>query len=158
MPVNNNLPPSTDKPYVITNITTYAALVLDIASHNYDPLCNLFTIRCITQDAVDHTESSYDAPFTPLMIFEWEKLDSMVKLWLFASIYQSIITSTYNLNALARKFWLNINALYCENSIDLQPKSELKSISVRTSRFVFIAKKSKRSSIYLKDLVKPFIS
>ncbi|KAI3746176.1 hypothetical protein L6452_08599 [Arctium lappa] len=118
--------------YAITNIKTYVPLILDLTARNYDPWRDLFTAHCIAYDVLDHIDDSYDAPNKPPTDLEWEKLDAMVKLWLFGSISQSLITSVHSTNATARKIWLNIDALFCENkdAPALQLESELRTISM----------------------------
>lgn len=60
----NSQPPTpfTAKAYAVTNIKTYVPLILDLATHNYDPWSDLFTAHCITFEVLDHIDDTYDAP------------------------------------------------------------------------------------------------
>ncbi|CAI9274021.1 unnamed protein product [Lactuca saligna] len=51
----------------------------------------------------DHIDDTYDPPKTPPTYLKWSRLDNMVKLWLVGSISQKLTTSSYSINANARK-------------------------------------------------------
>ena len=129
---SSNTSKPTHKAYGITNIKSYVPLILDISTHNYDPWSDLFTAHCIAYDVLDHIDNTYDAPNTPPTDSEWAKLDSMVKLWLFGSISQNLITTAYSSHATARKVWLNLSSLFNENkeTTAMQLESELRCISM----------------------------
>ncbi|KAI3524089.1 hypothetical protein L1887_02738 [Cichorium endivia] len=128
----NTDPKTTYKAYVITNIKSYVPLILDLSTRNYEPWSDLFTAHCIAYDGMDHIDDSYDQPKTPPTDPEWGKIDKMVKLWLFGTISQNIITSAYSNNATARKVWLNIHAIFYDNteSTAMQLETEIRNITL----------------------------
>lgn len=132
MAAATSAPQTPHKAYGITNIKTYVPLILDLTAHNYEPWSDLFKAHCIAYDVLDHIDDTFDAPNSPPTDTEWEKLDSMVKLWLFGSISQSLITSAYSSKATARRVWLNLHALFYDNkeSTAMQLETELRTLSL----------------------------
>lgn len=142
------------KAYGITNIKSYVPLILDINSHNYDTWSDLFTAHCIAYDVLNHIDATYDPPKDPPTDPEWKKLDNMVKLWLFGSISQNLITTAYSPNATARKVWLNIFSLFNDNkeTTAMQLESELRCITMGELTVHEYCNKIKRISDLLEGL------
>lgn len=63
---------------------------------------------------------------------QWQNLDQLLKLWLFGSISQSLITSAHSVNATAHKIWLNIEAIFRQNNdaTAIQLENELRTITM----------------------------
>ncbi|KAL7616556.1 hypothetical protein Lser_V15G03777 [Lactuca serriola] len=60
------------------------------------------------------------------------QLDNLVKLWLFNSISQNLITNAYSPLAYARKIWLNISSIFNDNkeTTTIQLENELRCITM----------------------------
>ena len=131
-PTNSTPTTSLHKTYGITNIKTYIPLILGLVTQTYDPCSDLFKVHCNAFDVLDHIDTSF-VPLNKLLIDpEQKNLDFMVKLWLFGSISQSLITSTSLTQAIARKVWLNLHTLFCKNkeTTIFQLDNELQNISM----------------------------
>lgn len=126
----SSTPKPPHKAYGITNIKTFVPLVLDLTTYNYDTWSDLFTAHCIAYEVLDHIDDMYDVR-TPPTDAEWTQLDSMVKLWLFGSISQNLISTAYSTKATARKVWLNLSVIFNENkeTTAMQLEQELRCIS-----------------------------
>lgn len=87
--------------------------------------------HCIAYELVDHIDDSHDPPNQVPTDPSWQHLDLVVKLWLYGSISQSLITSAYSTKASARKVWLNLYALFHDNQelTTMQLENELHTIT-----------------------------
>ncbi|XP_023735032.1 uncharacterized protein LOC111882890 [Lactuca sativa] len=129
---NNSSTKPTHKAYNITNIKTYVPLILDLSTRNYDLWSDLFKAYCIAYGVADHIDDTHDPANTPPTDQEWKELNNLVKLWLFGSISQKLITSAYSLNATARRIWLNLRSLFYDDkeSVSMQLEDELRNITL----------------------------
>ncbi|KAI3500458.1 hypothetical protein L1887_36279 [Cichorium endivia] len=155
MPGENNSPSKpTHKAYGITNIKTYVPLILDLTTRNYEPWSDLFTAHCIAYGVVDHINDSYDPPKQTPTDPKWQELDSVVKLQIFGSISQKLITSAYSVKATARKVWLNLHSLFYENvdSTAMQLENELRNITLGDSSIHDYCEKVKKIADLLEGL------
>lgn len=59
---------------------------------------------------MDHIDATYNSPNEPPTDSEWQEFDSMVILWFFGSISQSLITSAHSTPANARK--VNVHSIF----------------------------------------------
>ncbi|GJR15506.1 hybrid signal transduction histidine kinase M [Tanacetum coccineum] len=102
-----------EKPYGITNIKTYIPLVLDINELNYDSWSKLFTLHCKSfrvLDIIQGTDSSatHNAE-------EWDKLDPLVKLWIFGTISKPLLQRVLKKNLSASDVWENLRDIFHDN-------------------------------------------
>lgn len=68
---------------------------------------------------------------------EWQELDQVVKLWLFASISQDLSTSAYSIKASTRKIWMNSHTLFYDDveSTNMQLENDMRNITVGNLTF-----------------------
>lgn len=85
----NSTTSSSEKPYDITNIKAFVPLTLDLDELNYDSWRELFETHCISFGVLGHVDgTSRPKSDTDL---EWNKLDSLVKLWIYRTISKPLL-------------------------------------------------------------------
>ncbi|GKC71276.1 hypothetical protein Tco_1117159 [Tanacetum coccineum] len=90
---DNPLPPKPstpiEKPFGITNIKTCIPLVLDLNEMNYDSWSELFILHCMSFGVLNFIHITSMSAKRDAN--ELEKLDSLVKLWIFGATSKSLL-------------------------------------------------------------------
>ncbi|KAL7614435.1 hypothetical protein Lser_V15G06051 [Lactuca serriola] len=122
----------TPRAFGITNIKYYVPLILDLSTRNYETWSDLFQTHCIAYGIVNHIDDTFDPSNKPPTDPEWQQLNFVVKLWIFGSISQKLISSAYSINASARKVLQNLHSLFYKNveSTAIQLEAELRNITL----------------------------
>ncbi|KAJ9566982.1 hypothetical protein OSB04_002948 [Centaurea solstitialis] len=118
--------PSPHKAFGITNIKTYVPLLLDLEQLNYDQWRELFSTHCVGFDVIDHIDDSNPKPTDA----EWKKVDSIVKLWIYGSISQSLLQMVLKKGTTALQVWTDLETLFRDNkdAKTMQLDSELRNL------------------------------
>ncbi|KAJ9566959.1 hypothetical protein OSB04_002925 [Centaurea solstitialis] len=118
--------PSPHKAFGITNIKTYVPLLLDLEQLNYDQWRELFSTHCVGFDVIDHIDDSNPKPTDA----EWKKVDSIVKLWIYGSISQSLLQMVFKKGTTALQVWTDLETLFRDNkdAKAMQLDSELRNL------------------------------
>ncbi|XP_024989294.1 uncharacterized protein LOC112523854 [Cynara cardunculus var. scolymus] len=121
---NNHTP--LNKVFAITNIKTYVPLILELKRLNYDVWRKLFSTYCIAFDVIDHIDNSTPKPTDE----EQKKVDSIIKLWIYGSISQSLLQMVLKKDSTALQVWNNLETLFRDNkdAKSMQIDSELRNI------------------------------
>ncbi|GJQ89175.1 hybrid signal transduction histidine kinase M [Tanacetum coccineum] len=86
MAINDNPPPpppvNMEKPFGVTNFKSYVPLVLDLDQLNYDAWSELVTSHCHSFGVHGLLDGTFVS--TTGNAAEWKKLDSVVKVWIYA--------------------------------------------------------------------------
>ncbi|GJW78659.1 hybrid signal transduction histidine kinase M [Tanacetum coccineum] len=102
-----------EKLFGITNTKTHIPIVLDLNELNYDLWSELFTLHGKSfgvLNFIDVTSSSADQGTE-----EWEKLDSLVKLWIFGTISKPLLQRVLKKNVRASDVWKNLKNVFHVN-------------------------------------------
>ncbi|KAI3768082.1 hypothetical protein L2E82_18514 [Cichorium intybus] len=129
MPGDNPNPTSLpNKIFGITNIKTYIPIVLDLERFNYDAWRALFNTHCKAFDVIDHIDDSRPKSTDP----EWEKIDSMIQLWLYGCLSQNVLHMVLKDGQSAREIWLRLENLFRSNkeSRAMRLDAELRTITM----------------------------
>ncbi|CAI9300376.1 unnamed protein product [Lactuca saligna] len=137
-------------------------LILDLSTRNYDLWSDLFNAHCIAYGVADHIDDAHDPPPPPPQYtsygpgVEGTCFDNLVKLWLFGSISQKLITSAYSINATARRIWLNLQSVFYDDkesvSMQLEVKDYCEKIKKITDTLEGLVEKVKDRSVVLHAL------
>ncbi|XP_024966046.1 uncharacterized protein LOC112506265 [Cynara cardunculus var. scolymus] len=121
---DNQTPPN--KVFSITNIKTYIPLILELKRLNYDAWRELFSTHCIAFDVINHIYDSTPKPTDA----EWKKVDSIVKLWIYGYISQSLLQMVLKKDSTALHVWNNLETLFrdIKDAKSMQIDSELRKI------------------------------
>ncbi|XP_023729628.1 uncharacterized protein LOC111877339 [Lactuca sativa] len=100
-----------EKPYGITNIKSVVPLPLDLERLNYDAWRELFQTHCISYGVSDHLVIAKDKPDDE----EWNRINYVVKSWLYATLFESLLQMILKRNATASQIWKNLEDLFRDN-------------------------------------------
>ncbi|KAJ9539439.1 hypothetical protein OSB04_032172 [Centaurea solstitialis] len=103
---DQNPPTINQKLYGITNIKAYVPLTLDLNELNYDAWRELFKTHCTGFGVAGHLDGSLNP--TDNNDTEWHKLDSLVKMWIYGTITQSLLTMILKKGATAQSVWKSL--------------------------------------------------
>ncbi|KAL4570763.1 hypothetical protein LXL04_026425 [Taraxacum kok-saghyz] len=122
----------TDKPSSTLNIKNAVPLVLDLDRMNYDVWRELFETHCLGLGVDDHLQSIVAAPAD---MKEWNRLDSIVKFWIYSTISQSLLHMILKKKSTAYDVWYRLEDLFRENedSRVMQLENELRNITMGDS-------------------------
>lgn len=101
------------KPYAITNIKAYVPLTLDLNQLNYDSWRELFQTHSTGFSVLGHLNGTSKP--TGDDDTEWQTLDSLVKMWIYGTLTQSLLNMVTKPGSTAHSLWLAIEALFRDN-------------------------------------------
>ncbi|KAJ9543577.1 hypothetical protein OSB04_023284 [Centaurea solstitialis] len=117
-----------EKPFGITNIKAFVPLTLDLDQLNYDAWCELFRTHCHGFGVLGHIDGSSRPTDDNDAI--WHRLDSLVKLWIYGTISQSLLQMILKKHSSAYQVWTALESLFRDNkdarAIELE--NELRSL------------------------------
>ncbi|KAL7607668.1 hypothetical protein Lser_V15G12469 [Lactuca serriola] len=133
MVTSNMVSSSSDKPYSITNIKAYIPFTLDLERMNYDAWHDVFETQCVTFGVNDHLSQPDDKAADRSDKKEWTRVDSLVKMWIFGTMTQSLTQTIHKKNQTAVDLWSALENLFHDNkdTRDMQLDQELHNISQR---------------------------
>lgn len=114
-PKPNSSPFVSNKPSSTINITHVVPLVLDLDRMNYDIWWELFEMHCIGYRVVDHLLPPNEKQATPFDSTKRDRLDFIVKSWLFGTLIISILQIIFKTKATAYEVWVNIEKVFRDN-------------------------------------------
>lgn len=82
---------------------------------NCDAWRELFSTYCEAYDAIDHIDSTYDAPAPLATDANWKKVEFVVKGWIYTSLSQHLLNMIIKRDVLAFHVWLTIERLFRNN-------------------------------------------
>lgn len=101
------------KPYAITNIKSFVPLILDLNQLNYDSWRVLFQTHCTNFAVLEHLEG-ISKPQNDKDT-EWFNVDSLVKMWIYETLTQSLLNMVTKPGSTANCLWLDTEALFHDN-------------------------------------------
>ncbi|CAH1435111.1 unnamed protein product [Lactuca virosa] len=101
------------KPYAITNVKAFIPLILDLNQLNHDSWCELFQTHYTGFGVLGHLDRSSK----PKNADDEERytLDSLVKMWIYGTLIQSLLNMVTKHGSTANSLWLSIKALFRDN-------------------------------------------
>ncbi|XP_010496488.1 PREDICTED: uncharacterized protein LOC104773550 [Camelina sativa] len=121
---------SSDKPFGISQIRAYIPIILDLEKMNYDVWRELFETHCLTFGVLEHLDGTTAA--TPDTEKVWKERDGLVKMWIYATIIDSLTETILKSKSTARDLWLALENQFRDNkeSRALQLENELRTITI----------------------------
>lgn len=118
-----------DKPSSSINIKHAVPLVLDLERMNYDIWRELFETHCKGYGLSKHLLPTTDK--SPEPTEEWERLDSIVKSWIYSTLSQPLLHMILKKNSSAYGVWNRLELLFRENkhTTSIQLDSEIRNIT-----------------------------
>lgn len=97
----------------VTNIKSHVPLILDFEHMNYDSWCELFETNCISFEVIGHLDGTSVKPAKNDQ--PWKNLDSLVKMWIYATIKPDLLQMVMKKGDTARQIWQKIESLFQDN-------------------------------------------
>ncbi|XP_010463138.1 PREDICTED: uncharacterized protein LOC104743790 [Camelina sativa] len=143
------------KPFGIFQIRAYVSIVLDMDKLNYDTWRELFETHCLTFGILGHLDGT-SAPTSSDRV-SWTEHDGLVKMWIYGTIFESILDTVLKTKCIARDLWLAIENLFRDNkeARALQLDNELRNLSVGDLTIHEYCKKLKSLSDLLANVDSP---
>ena len=118
-PKSQSTPIISDKPSSTINIKHVVPLVLDLDRMNYDIWRELFELHCIGYGVANHLEPPSEIQTASSSdISEYNRLDSIVKSWLYGTISTSLLQMIFKKKATAYEVWQNIEKVFRDNKVN----------------------------------------
>ncbi|KAJ9537898.1 hypothetical protein OSB04_030631 [Centaurea solstitialis] len=100
--------------FAVNNIKNFIPLVLDQEDDQYASWVELFHIHACAYNVIDHINtkgsksSSVDDP-------TWERLDAIVKQWIYGTILKDLLQTIMKPGASARELWVRLEEIFQDN-------------------------------------------
>nr|GEX78849.1 hybrid signal transduction histidine kinase M [Tanacetum cinerariifolium] len=160
MAVNDNPPPppspaNMEKHFGVTNIKSNVLLVLDLDQLNYDAWCELFTSHCHSFGVHGLLDGTFVS--TSDNAFDWKKLDSLVKGWIYGTISTPLLQTVHKKNVEAKDVWKSLVDLFHNNkeARSMELHEELRSLELGSLSISEYFKKIKVISDLLSNIESP---
>nr|KAJ0197156.1 hypothetical protein LSAT_V11C700354450 [Lactuca sativa] len=147
------------------NIKKAVPLVLDLDRMNYDLWCEVFETHCIGFGVDDHLQPPVQKPSTsepkdkdlPVDQKEWNKIDSIVKSWIYSTVSHSLLQMILKRKATAHGLWVALEDLFRTNKDQkaMQLEDQLRNITMGDLSVNDYCTKIKGISYMLENLGSP---
>ncbi|XP_076910524.1 uncharacterized protein LOC143568200 [Bidens hawaiensis] len=98
---------------IVNNIRNFILLILDLENRQYTSWVELFTIHCTVFEVLDQIipsdVSSYandkekdNDTAAPVVLASWDRLDAVVKQWIYSTISQNLLMNVIKPKATAK--------------------------------------------------------
>lgn len=132
------MPDYSNKTSSTINIKNVVPLVLDLDRVNYDLWIELFETHCIGFGVDDHLELPFMKPISSdpkdkevtVDQKEWNKIDSIVKSWIYNTLSQSLLQMILKKKSMTYVIWCDLEDLFCTNKENkaMQLENQLRNI------------------------------
>ncbi|XP_021732961.1 uncharacterized protein LOC110699750 [Chenopodium quinoa] len=111
-------PPSNDyhPANSISNIKNEVPEILDHEKGNYGSWVELFEIHCHSYNVIDHIDLKSPRP-TDLTTAQWNRLVSIMKKWIYNTIYADLRSTVLYKNATAQETWDRLANIFQDNGL-----------------------------------------
>ena len=107
----------------VTNIKSFVPITLDLEDGQYTSWVELFTIHCTVFDVLHHifppttssSPSQDKGKETSAPTVSWDRLDAVVKQWIYGTISNNLLQTIIKPKATAREAWEAIADLFRDN-------------------------------------------
>ncbi|GJT43822.1 hypothetical protein Tco_0952537 [Tanacetum coccineum] len=151
---DDNTPPPTmnnEKAFGVTNIKTHVPLILDIDQLNYNAWSELFTTHCNSFGVLGFLDGTITSTNTTAT--EWNRLDSLVKVWIYGMISTSLLQTVLKKNVTTKDVWKSLKELFHDNKY--ARAMELRSLELGNLTISEYFKKIKMVSDLLSNIESP---
>lgn len=98
----------------ISNIKNEVPEILDREKRNYGSWVELFEIHCHSCNVIDHIDPKSPRP-TDITQAQWNRLDSIVKKWIYNTISAELRNTILYRNATAQETWNRLANIFQDN-------------------------------------------
>ncbi|XP_010516926.1 PREDICTED: uncharacterized protein LOC104792475 [Camelina sativa] len=122
----NTAPPAAS----LTQIRAHIPIILDMNKMNYDSWRILFETHCLSFSLTGHLDGS-SLPTGPTDTI-WKQLNNTVKMWIYGTISESLLTSVLKTECSVRDVWLMLENLFRDNkeARAIQLENELRNFTI----------------------------
>ncbi|CAA7034192.1 unnamed protein product [Microthlaspi erraticum] len=106
-------PPTSDKPFGISQIKAYIPVILDMTKFNYNLWRELFETHCSTFGVLEHIDGTGNP--SPEILKAWKERDGLVKMWIYRTLSESLLDTVITAKCTARELWISIENLFRDN-------------------------------------------
>ncbi|XP_076937369.1 uncharacterized protein LOC143604938 [Bidens hawaiensis] len=109
----------------ISNIKNFIPITLELENGQYNSWVELFTIHCTVFQVLDHIIPPTTQPSKPATeankgkapesLVSWERLDAIIKQWLYSTISNDLLLTVIKRNGTAMETWESIAQLFQDN-------------------------------------------
>ncbi|XP_019087339.1 PREDICTED: uncharacterized protein LOC109127243 [Camelina sativa] len=147
--------PSNKKSFSISQIKAYIPITLDMTKLNYQAWRELFETHCTCFGVLGHLDGTSSS--TPETARTWKEHDGLVKMWIYGTIFESILDTVLKTKASARELWLSIEGMFRDNkeARALELKNKLRTIVISDLTVHTYCQKLKTISDLLANLHSP---
>ena len=97
--------------YTVSNIRNEVPEILDRDKGNYGNWVELFQIHCHSCNVLDHIDPTTPKP-TDLTSTQWNRLDSIVKKWIYNTISADLRSTILYKDATAQETWDRLKNIF----------------------------------------------
>ncbi|KAJ9551616.1 hypothetical protein OSB04_015661 [Centaurea solstitialis] len=109
-PTSNSFQPA----FVVSNIKTLIHILLDQEDGQYASWVELFHIHACAYNVLDHIDSTIQRPEN-VDDSTWNRLDAIVKQWIYGTISKDLLQTIMKPGAKARELWTRLEEIFQDN-------------------------------------------
>ncbi|XP_019058877.1 PREDICTED: uncharacterized protein LOC109116961 [Tarenaya hassleriana] len=103
----------TEKPFGVSNIKSHIPITLNMDEFNYDAWRELFETHCLSFGVMGHLDGTTQ-PSGPDDTY-WTRIDGLVKLWIYGTISQPMLTNVLKKKSTAQALWTRLENQFRDN-------------------------------------------